>query len=138
MLLAERPLTDFIWRPDALSWIIGFLAGIAGMLSITSARSGALIGVLISVTTVPAAANAAVAIAYGVPHEAIGSAAQLLINLASIVVAGVITLVIQRLWWQRITQPLRVPAIAGITASTTRRDGQSTRTETGARNRADG
>ena len=102
MLLAERPLTDFIWRPDALSWVIGFLAGIAGMLSVTAARSGALIGVLISVTTVPAAANAAVATAYGVPGEAAGSALQLLINLAAIVTAGVVTLLVQRAWWQRV------------------------------------
>jgi len=70
MLLADRPLTDFIWRPDALSWVVGFLAGIAGMLSLTSAKSGALVGVLISVTTVPAAANAAVALTYGVGREA--------------------------------------------------------------------
>ena len=95
MLLADRPLTSFIWRPDALSWVIGFLAGVAGMLSLTTAKSGALIGVLISVTTVPAAANAAVAIAYGVPDEAFGSAGQLLINLASIVVAGSLTLLLQ-------------------------------------------
>ena len=58
MLVAERPLTSFIWRPDALSFIVAFLAGIAGMLSLTTAKSGALVGVLISVTTVPAAANA--------------------------------------------------------------------------------
>jgi uncharacterized hydrophobic protein (TIGR00271 family) len=101
MLLAERPLTDFIWRPDALSWVIGFLAGIAGMLSVTSARAGALIGVLISVTTVPAAANAAVALAYGVLGEAGGSALQLLINLTAIVTAGVVTLLVQRLSWRR-------------------------------------
>jgi uncharacterized hydrophobic protein (TIGR00271 family) len=97
MLLEERPLTDFIWRPDALSWVVGFLAGIAGMLSLTSAKAGTLVGVLISVTTIPAAANAAVAIAYGVGHEAAGSALQLVINLAAIVVAGVLTLSVQQL-----------------------------------------
>lgn len=96
MLTAERPLTSFIWNPDALSWIVGFLAGVAGMLALTSAKSGALVGVLISVTTIPAAANAAVALAYWVPSEAIGSSVQLLINLASIVLAGVLTLVVQR------------------------------------------
>jgi uncharacterized hydrophobic protein (TIGR00271 family) len=100
MLLADRPLTDFIWRPDALSWIVAFLAGVAGMLSLTSAKSGALVGVLISVTTVPAAANVAVAAAYGVGDEAAGSALQLLINLAAIVTAGVLTLLTQRLWWR--------------------------------------
>jgi uncharacterized hydrophobic protein (TIGR00271 family) len=102
MLLAERPLTDFIWRPDALSWVVGFLAGVAGIVSVTAARSGALIGVLISVTTVPAAANAAVATAYWAPAEALGSAMQLVINLAAIITAGVITLVVQRVWWRRI------------------------------------
>ena len=40
MLLRERPLTDFIWRPDALSWVVGFIAGIAGMLSLTSSKAG--------------------------------------------------------------------------------------------------
>src|SRR5829696_1971862 len=94
MLIAERPLTSFIWQPDALSWIVGFLAGTAGMLALTSAKSGALVGVLISVTTIPAAANAAVAIACWVPSEAIGSAVQLVINLSAIAVAGTLTLLV--------------------------------------------
>ncbi|MGI5215741.1 DUF389 domain-containing protein [Plantactinospora sp. CA-290183] len=102
MLLRPRPLTDFIWRPDALSWVVGFLAGVAGMLSVTANRSGSLVGVLISVTTVPAAANAAVATAYGTLGAAMGSIAQLLINLAAIVLAGVLTLLVQRLWWHRV------------------------------------
>ncbi|GIF12741.1 DUF389 domain-containing protein [Actinoplanes teichomyceticus] len=101
MLLADRPLTDFIWRPDALSWVIGFLGGVAGILSLTSAKAGTLVGVLISVTTVPAAANAAVALAYGVADEAAGSALQLVINLIAIVVAGVLTLLVQRHAWRR-------------------------------------
>ena len=101
MLTAERPLTDFIWRPDALSWVVGFLAGVAGMLSLTSAKAGTLVGVLISVTTVPAAANAAVALAYGVPGEAAGSALQLIINVAAIIAAGVLTLLVQRTAWRR-------------------------------------
>ncbi|HEY6686103.1 MAG TPA: DUF389 domain-containing protein [Propionibacteriaceae bacterium] len=42
-------------------------------MALTSAKSGALVGVLISVTTVPAAANAAVAVADWVPSEAVGS-----------------------------------------------------------------
>lgn len=102
MLLDARPLTDFIWRPDALSWVVGFLAGVAGMLSVTSNKSGSLVGVLISVTTVPAAANVAVAVAYGVGDEAVGSAVQLLVNVAAIVLAGVLTLLVQRLWWARV------------------------------------
>ncbi|MEV6304951.1 DUF389 domain-containing protein [Actinoplanes sp. NPDC051861] len=101
MLLAERPLTDFIWRPDALSWVIGFLGGVAGILSLTSAKAGTLVGVLISVTTVAAAANAAVAVAYGVRYEAAGSTLQLVINLAAIILAGVLTLLVQRVAWHR-------------------------------------
>lgn len=98
----SRPLTDFIWRPDALSWVVASLAGIAGMLSLTANKSGSLVGVLISVTTVPAAANAAVALAYGVLDEAVGSAIQFSINVGAIVTAGVLTLLVQRLWWHRV------------------------------------
>jgi uncharacterized hydrophobic protein (TIGR00271 family) len=100
MLLGPRPLTSFIWQPDALSWVIGFLAGVAGMLSLTSSKAGTLVGVLISVTTVPAAANAAVALAFGVTEEAIGSALQFVINVAAIVGAGVLTLLVQRWAWR--------------------------------------
>ncbi|MGY4909854.1 DUF389 domain-containing protein [Micromonospora aurantiaca (nom. illeg.)] len=104
MLLADRPLTDFIWRPDALSWVVGMLAGIAGMLSLTAKKSGSLVGVLISVTTVPAAANVAVAVAYGVWHEAAGSLLQLVVNLAAIVLAGLLTLLVLRTWWRRVAR----------------------------------
>ncbi len=96
MLTRDRPLTSFIWQPSPLSWIIGGLAGIAGVLALTSAKSGALIGVLISVTTIPAAANAAAALAYWVPKEAIGSMLQLMINLTAIMGAGMSTLLVQR------------------------------------------
>ena len=60
-----HPLTDFISNPDAFSFIVAFVAGTAGVLSLTSAKSGALIGVLVSVTTIPAAANIGVAAAFG-------------------------------------------------------------------------
>jgi uncharacterized membrane protein len=86
--------------------VVGFLAGVAGMLSLTSAKAGTLVGVLISVTTVPAAANVAVAAAYGVLNEAAGSALQLVINIAAIVAAGVLTLTVQRLAGRR-GQPAR-------------------------------
>jgi uncharacterized hydrophobic protein (TIGR00271 family) len=102
MLTADRPNTSFIYHPDVLSFVVAFLAGIAGMLSLTAAKSGALVGVLISVTTVPAAANVAVALAYGAPSEAGGSAVQLLLNLAGIVVAGTLTLVVQQQAWRRV------------------------------------
>ncbi|CAM5504419.1 DUF389 domain-containing protein [Streptomyces abikoensis] len=99
--LAPRPQTSFIWQPDAFSFVVAFLAGIAGILSLTSAKSGALIGVAISVTTVPAAANAAVALSYGDWSETRGSAVQLALNLAGIVVAGTLTLLAQKGFWAR-------------------------------------
>jgi uncharacterized hydrophobic protein (TIGR00271 family) len=101
MLTAARPDTSFIYHPDSLSFIVAFLAGIAGMLSLTSAKSGALVGVLISVTTIPAAANVAAGIAYANGHEAAGSAVQLGLNLGGIVLAGTLTLVVQQHAWHR-------------------------------------
>ncbi|MER7686232.1 DUF389 domain-containing protein [Streptomyces sp. NPDC097610] len=96
---AERPNTNFIYRPDAFSFVVAVLAGVAGTLSLTSAKSGALVGVAISVTTVPAAANAAVAFTYGEYRQAWGSTEQLLLNLLGIVLAGTFTLVVQKWLW---------------------------------------
>jgi uncharacterized hydrophobic protein (TIGR00271 family) len=87
--------TDFISNPDFLSFFVAVVAGVAGMLSLTTAKSGALIGVLVSVTTIPAASNVGVAAAYGEWDAAGGAAEQLVINLGGIVVAGVVTLTIQ-------------------------------------------
>src|SRR3954468_3245097 len=92
----SRPLTDFISHPNAFSFIVAFLAGAAGMLSLTSAKSGALIGVLISVTTIPAAANVPVAAAYTDWSEFAGALEQLSVNLVMIVLSGVLTLSLQR------------------------------------------
>ena len=74
---ANQVLTAFISHPDWFSVIIAFLAGTAGMISLTCAKSGALIGVLISVTTIPAAGNMAVAAAYKDWDEAWGATQQL-------------------------------------------------------------
>jgi uncharacterized hydrophobic protein (TIGR00271 family) len=93
---ADHPFTRFISSPDFLSFFVAFVAGAAGVLSLTSAKSGALIGVLISVTTIPAAANIGVAAAYGDWDDAVGAGGQLAINLGAIVLAGVLTLFIQR------------------------------------------
>ena len=71
------------------------------MLSLSTAKSGALIGVLISVTTIPAAANVGVAAAYEDWDICVGSLEQLGINLGSIVLSGVIVLWLQRIHYMR-------------------------------------
>jgi uncharacterized hydrophobic protein (TIGR00271 family) len=92
-----RPLTGFIWTPDRWSFVVALLAGAAGVLSLTAGRSNALIGVFISVTTVPAAGNLALAFALAVPGEIGGASAQLGINLLGMTIAGCVVLGIQRL-----------------------------------------
>ncbi|MER6783280.1 DUF389 domain-containing protein [Streptomyces sp. NPDC000658] len=97
----DRPQTGFVYAPDAFSFIVALLAGAAGTLSLTSAKSGALVGVAISVTTVPAAANAAVALSYGDTRQTWGSTEQLLLNLLGIILAGTLTLLAQKWFWAR-------------------------------------
>lgn len=97
----SRAQTFFISHPDTFSVIVALLAGTAGMLSLSTAKSGALIGVLISVTTIPAAANIGVAAAYGDWNEWRGAMLQLAINLSMIVLAGVATLALERRLYRR-------------------------------------
>lgn len=86
---------DFIYQIGPFSFVVALLAGAAGMLSLVTAKSAALIGVFISVTTVPAAGYAVLAAAVGQWSRAFASAAQLAVNLVGIVVAGVIVLALR-------------------------------------------
>jgi uncharacterized hydrophobic protein (TIGR00271 family) len=97
----EHPFTQFISSPDEFSFIVAFLAGMVGVLSLTNAKSGALVGVLISVTTIPAAANVGVASAVGDGEEWLGAMEQLSLNLTAILLAGILTLYLQRLLYVR-------------------------------------
>lgn len=83
---------DFIYSVGWFSLIVALLAGAAGMLALTSAKSASLVGVFISVTTVPAAGYAAVAAVEGRWTQVAGSIGQLAVNLLGIVVAAVVTL----------------------------------------------
>jgi len=86
---------DFIFQVGPISFVVALLAGAAGMLSLVSAKSAALVGVFISVTTVPAAGFTAVAGVLGDWAVAARSAAQLGVNLIAIVIAGVLVLVLR-------------------------------------------
>lgn len=106
-VLAARPLTGFIWRPDRWSFVVALLAGSAGVLSLTAGRSNALVGVFISVTTVPAAGNLALALAFAgsdrMTAEIRGASEQLGLNLAGMIIAGVLVLAAQRVLTRRTT-----------------------------------
>jgi uncharacterized hydrophobic protein (TIGR00271 family) len=96
-----RPGTDFIYSPDKWSFIVALIAAAAGVLSLTSAKVGGLSGVFISVTTVPAAGNVALGIAFGAGDEVRGSAVQLALNITGMVLAGWATLALQHVIWNR-------------------------------------
>jgi uncharacterized hydrophobic protein (TIGR00271 family) len=96
------PDTQFIVQPDIWSFVVAVLAGIAGVLSMTASKSGVLVGVFISVTTIPAIGTFALSLAVGKWFEVGEAAFQLGINLAGIIVAGTLTLMVQRAVWDRI------------------------------------
>jgi len=98
-----RPETHFIYYPDRWSLVVAVIAGAAGVLSLTSSKTGGLSGVFISVTTVPAAGNVALGIAFGVGNEIWGSTLQLGINLVGMAIAGWLTLVLQHAIWSRVS-----------------------------------
>jgi hypothetical protein len=59
--------------------------------------------VFISVTTVPAAGNVALGLAFGVSDEIVGSSLQLLVNLIGMALAGWAALAIQQAIWSRVS-----------------------------------
>ena len=97
----DHSLANLIANPDFFAFFVAACAGAAGMLSLSTAKSGALIGVLISVTTIPAAANVGLSAAYQDWPSWRGSMAQLAINLGAIMLAGTAVLAVQRLLYRR-------------------------------------
>jgi uncharacterized hydrophobic protein (TIGR00271 family) len=101
-LKGVRPVGDLINTPNIFSVIVALLAGIVGVVSLTESRANALIGVFISVTTIPAAASVGLSIAYSSWSEARGSMFQLLLNALVLIVVGAAGLRSQRaIWHQR-------------------------------------
>jgi uncharacterized hydrophobic protein (TIGR00271 family) len=100
--LGIRPVSNLIDAPNFFSVAVAVLAGIVGVVSLTEARAGALLGVFISVTTIPAAADVGLSSAFGLWGEARGSLIQLLLNVGLLIATGVVGLMAQRRIWQRI------------------------------------
>jgi len=78
--------------PDLLSLAIALGAGVAGIVSIATGISVALVGVMIAAALIPPAAAAGVAIAWGQPSAAIGATVLVLVNVLSVNLAGLVTL----------------------------------------------
>jgi uncharacterized hydrophobic protein (TIGR00271 family) len=106
----RQQLTAFVSSPNVFSVLVALLAGIAGTVSLTAEKSSTLVGVFISVTTVPAAAGIAAGVVTGQGQHALGAAVQLLVNLVCIVLASVLTLLVQRSAWRRVTGRQLSPA----------------------------
>lgn len=103
---APRPDVAFIYSPNWWSVIVAVIAAAAGVLALTSARSTGIIGVFISVTTIPASGNVAVAAVFGAWDQVWGSAAQLGINIAGMAIAGWLTLEIRQVMSTRVSRAL--------------------------------
>jgi len=97
--LGIRPVSDLIDSPNAFSIMVAVLAGIVGVVSLTEARASTLIGVFVSVTTIPAAADVGLSIAFSDWSEARGAFLQLLVNVVILVVVGAIGLAALRRFW---------------------------------------
>jgi uncharacterized hydrophobic protein (TIGR00271 family) len=108
-----RPVSDLINTPNVFSVIVAVLAGIVGVVSLTESRANALIGVFISVTTIPAAADMGLSAAYGSWSEARGSTFQLLLNVVLLIAVGAAGLRLQRAVWRRRTARAAVSPAAG-------------------------
>jgi len=98
-ITGPRPQTGFIYAPDKWSFLVALIAAAAGVLSVTSAKLGGLSGVFISVTTIPAAGNIALGIAFGAGDAVWGSSLQLVINITGMALAGWATLALQDYLW---------------------------------------
>ena len=95
-----RPVSELINNPDLFSVVVAILAGIVGVVSLTEARTSALIGVFISVTTIPAAADIGLSLAYTSWHAVLGSLQQLLLNVVLLIVVGAAVMRLQRILWR--------------------------------------
>lgn len=104
-LHGARPVAELINSPNVFSVIVAILAGVVGVVSLTESRANALIGVFISVTTIPAAASIGLSLAFSSWHDAAGSLYQLLLNVVILVAVGAAGLTAQRALWHRLAGP---------------------------------
>ena len=103
MITRPRPNTGFIWQPDMWSFVVALVAGAAGVLALAIEKTATMVGVFISVTTVPAAGNLALGLGLWQTSEIVGSLEQLGANVLGMVIAGVVVLAVMRTGWTWVT-----------------------------------
>ncbi|AGB38653.1 TIGR00341 family protein [Natronococcus occultus] len=84
--IAERIAPELLLLPVAIG------AGAAGILSLATGFSVAIVGVMIAAALVPPMAAAGIALAWGLPAAALGSTVLVLVNLLGVNLAGLVTL----------------------------------------------
>ncbi|MEV6108983.1 DUF389 domain-containing protein [Streptomyces sp. NPDC051940] len=106
-----QPVSHLVGTPNFYSVVVAVVAGAVGVVSLTLDRAGTLLGVFISATTIPAAADMGVALGFGDWSEALASLGQLALNLVVLIATGVVTLAAQRSLWRRVRErpPPAVP-----------------------------
>jgi len=82
-------------QTDYSTVLIALAAGVAAILSFET-RASAAVGVAISVTTIPASAYLGVAIGGGGTDSSLGTLVVLMVNVGLLILAGSLTLVVQR------------------------------------------
>ena len=97
--ITEIPAIRERLLPDFLSLAVALGAGIAGVVSLSSGVSTALVGVMIAVALIPPAATVGIGIAWGQPWVSLGAGILTLINVLSINLAAIALL------WYRGYQP---------------------------------
>ena len=93
---SSNALAQTIAAPNIYSVVVAACAGAAGMLSVTLGKSGALVGVAVSITTIPAAADIGLALSYGDWASVGGAAGQLALNIVTLLAAATLMLAFQR------------------------------------------
>jgi uncharacterized hydrophobic protein (TIGR00341 family) len=87
--------------PDFLSLVVALGAGVAGVLSLSTGVSTALVGVMIAVALMPPAATVGIGLAFGQPVVSLGAGVLALVNGLSINLAALVVL------WYRGYRPER-------------------------------
>lgn len=90
--LVEKPLLEERVRPGWYSVIAAIAAGVAGSVATVQNRTDVLVGAVAALALVPAAAAGGIALLSRTPELAMGGLLLLVINVALIVLTGIVTL----------------------------------------------